>query len=389
MNREEQKDNQGGLRIEDLLDSQMESETERPGSRRSGGKKSGEKRSDGKKTQGRSGGIGIYLLTGMACIIVILLIVYIALAAQKKKEQEAMNQKVTYTQAEMELLLTNAMEEAKRAEADRILEGIKENLQAGEATALALRPFYPNDVVVTLSGKVCFYPIQEELRKNSYQGENLTVLENGEYQYLEGGQVISHKGIDVSYFQGEIDWRQVAEDGVEFAILRVGLRGYGTGRVAVDEQFENNVKGAIGNGVKVGVYFFSQSVDTEEALEEANFVLEQIAPYRITGPVVYDAELIPDSRTSGLTPDERTDMAIAFCDKVAESGYRPMIYLNLNTAFTAFDLTRLEDYDKWYAHYTSEMYYPYDYVMWQYSESGKVKGIDADVDLNISFEGWE
>ena len=117
--------------------------------------------------------------------------------------------------------------------------------------------------------------------------------------------------------------------------------------------------------------------------------MEQIAPYRITGPVVYDAEKVSDSRTSSLSSTERTDMAITFCETVKEAGYRPMVYLNLDTAFSMLERERLEEYDKWLAHYDSVMYYPYDYKIWQYSESGTVDGINGEVDLNISFEEWE
>lgn len=82
-------------------------------------------------------------------------------------------------------------------------------------------------------------------------------------------------------------------------------------------------------------------------------------------------------------------MAVTFCEAVKAAGYRPMLYLNLDTAFTVFDLTQLEQYDKWFAHYGTDMYYPYDYKIWQYSESGRVNGISSAVDLNISFEEWE
>ena len=286
-------------------------------------------------------------------------------------------------------LVAAAAETAREEEAERILEGIKQNLTDGQAIAKALRPYYPDDVVVATSGKIRFFQIQEDIKKNSYQADNLVKLENGELQYQENGQVISHKGIDVSYHQGEIDWKQVAEDGVEFAFLRVGIRGYGSGKVVLDEQFENNIKGALANGIKVGVYFYSQSINQEEVLEEANLVLEQIAPYKVTGPVVYDAEKVDDSRTSGLSAAERTDMAVTFCEKIAEAGYRPMIYLNLDTAFSMLELDRLEEYDKWLAHYGSDMYYPYDYKIWQYSEKGTVAGISSEVDMNISFEEWE
>ncbi len=335
--------------------------------------------------------IGPVILVMLSFIALILLIIYIAVAVSMKDSEETMSDEVKqiYTKEEVEALLAQAREAAKVEEAERILSGIAKNLTDGQATAKALRPFYTDDVVLATGGRVRFFPIQDGIKKNHYKAENLVKLDNGQLQYMQDGQVVSHKGIDVSYHQGKIDWKQVAEDGVEFAFLRVGLRGYGTGKVVLDEQFENNIKGALENGIKVGVYFYSQSVNQVEVLEEARLVLTQIAPYRVAGPVVYDAEKVENSRTSNLSAAERTDMAIAFCETVKEAGYEPMVYLNMDVAFTMYELERLEGYNKWFAHYSTDMYYPYDYKIWQYSESGRVAGINGDVDLNISFEAWE
>ncbi len=336
------------------------------------------------------------LLVVLSSIALILLIIYIVMAiGMRDSDKEAVSEQITqtYTREEVDAMLEKATkaarEKAKEEEARRILGGIRHNLSEGLAAAKALRPFYPDHALISVGGMIQFFPIQEGIRLNSYSEDNLVKTENGELQYMQGEKVISHKGIDVSYHQGEIDWKKVAEDGVEFAVLRVGLRGYGTGKVAVDTQFENNIKGALANDIKVGVYFYSQSVNEEEVMEEARLVLEQIAPYKVTGPVVYDAERVDGARTSELTRKERTDMAVTFCEVVKEAGYRPMIYLNMDVAFTMLELERLEDYDKWLAHYGTEMYYPYDYKMWQYSQTGTVAGIKGDVDLNISFEDWE
>lgn len=362
-----------------------ERKTEQKREQKTGQKTSGRNASARKSGKSR----GPVILAVLGCIALFLLLVYIALAAKLKREEEdaieAGNAKQSYTQEEVDALLAEAAEAAKAEEAERILGGIQQNLEDGMAAAKALRAFYPNDIVVATSGRIRFFPVQDNLKKNSYQQDNLVQLDNGELQYVENGQVISHKGIDVSYHQGEINWELVAQDGVEFAFLRVGLRGYGTGKVVVDEQFENNIKGALANGIQVGVYFYSQSVNEEEVLEEAQLVLDQIAPYRVTGPVVYDAEKVASSRTSNLTVEERTAMTLTFCRTVEAAGYRPMIYLNLDTAFSTVDLAQLEEYDKWFAHYGTDMYYPYDYKIWQYSESGSVQGIASEVDMNISF----
>lgn len=337
---------------------------------------------------------GVYLLGSLGGIMLVLLCIYgiLVLTVGREdgvKDVAAIPEKSSYTKEEVEFLVAEAREEARAEESNRILGSLKENLTAGMAFGKALREFYPNDVVIYSGGRVRFFPIQNDLKKNTFNQTNLVKLDNGQLQYLEDGKVISHKGIDVSYHQGEIDWQAVAADGVEFAIIRVGIRGYGTGKVVLDEMFEQNIQGAINNGIKVGVYFYSHSINQEEVEEEVNLVLEQIAPYKITGPVVYDAEKVSKSRTSSISMEGRTAMAVTFCEAVKAAGYRPMLYLNLDTAFTVFDLTQLEQYDKWFAHYGTDMYYPYDYKIWQYSESGRVNGISSAVDLNISFEEWE
>lgn len=198
-------------------------------------------------------------------------------------------------------------------------------------------------------------------------------------------------GIDVSKYQGNIDWEKVAAEGVEFAFLRVGLRGYGSGKIVEDDSFETNIQGALRSGIKVGVYFFSQATTEEEAIEEANFVLEKIAPYQVDCPVVFDVEKVSDStaRMNQLTPQERTNVTIAFLDTIEAAGYQSMFYHNMETALLLLELDRLEDYDRWFAYYGEQFYYPYQYGVWQYSEKGRIDGIDADVDLNIAFEMWE
>lgn len=302
---------------------------------------------------------------------------------------------VTYTQAQLDEMIAKAVEEAKTQataeEAERILGGIETGLTEGETMVETLRPFYPGDIVVVSNGSFHFVPIQEDLKKHSRVDENLIQLETGELQYQENGQVISHKGIDVSKHQGKIDWQQVAGDGVEFAFIRVGLRGYGTGKVVLDEMFEENIKGATEAGIKVGVYFYSQAINEEEAREEAALVLEQIAPYDITMPVVYDVEKVSgdSARMNALTVEERTKVTLAFCQAIEEAGYQPMIYHNMEVGTLMLDLTALEQYDKWFAYYNPDIYYPYEHQIWQYTDKGTVAGIDGEVDMNISFQMWD
>ncbi len=216
--------------------------------------------------------------------------------------------------------------------------------------------------------------------------------EEGELTYQEGETVLSYKGIDVSRYQGDINWKKVKADGVDYTFIRVGLRGYGTGEIVLDEKFEKNVKNAFSAGVKVGVYFFSQAITEQEAIEEAEFVLEQLAPYKdmITYPVAIDVEKVASAsgRMNQLTKEERTNVTVAFLERIAEEGYTPMVYANLEMFGLMLDLEALESYEKWFAYYDSSLYYPYDFKIWQYTDKGSVNGIKGDVDMNISFKVW-
>lgn len=305
---------------------------------------------------------------------------------------DAVSDAVVYSQEELDEKIAEAVSAAQNERADKVLEGIRASLSEGTTTVETLRPYYPDDIVVVSGGKFHFVPINRELKLNNYEVANLNILENGEFQYLTDGQVTSHKGIDVSSHQGNIDWNLVAQDGVEFAIIRVGYRGYGSeGRLVVDEKFENNIKGATAAGIKVGVYFFSQAINEAELLEEANLVLEQIAPYKIECPVVYDVEKTSaQGRMNAISVEERTQLTKLFCQTIADAGYRPMIYHNTEMGALLINIAELEDYDKWYASYSDQMFYPYDYKIWQYSDKGKIQGISTDVDLNICFAPvWE
>lgn len=192
-------------------------------------------------------------------------------------------------------------------------------------------------------------------------------------------------GIDVSRYQFDIDWQQVADYGVEFAMIRIGFRGYGSGALAEDEYAQANLEGALEAGIQVGVYFFSQAISVEEAEEEARYVLEYIKDYPITMPVVFDWE-IPygeNPRTQDVDARTLTDCALAFCRVIEENGYTPMVYFNTLQARSDLYISELTDYPFWLALYTPRMRFPYKVQMWQYTDSGIIPGIDASVDLNI------
>lgn len=194
-------------------------------------------------------------------------------------------------------------------------------------------------------------------------------------------------GVDVSYYQGDIDWEKVKESGIEFAMIRLGYRGYGEeGKLVEDKLAFRNIKGALDAGLQVGTYFFSQAITVEEAVEEAEFVLERIEKYHITMPVVYDWEYISaEARTANMDRRTLTDCYKAFCDKITEAGYTPMAYFNTYQSRQLMNLYELEDYPFWLALYSDRMTYPYRVEMWQYTDSGRVPGIEGNVDINLFF----
>ncbi len=202
------------------------------------------------------------------------------------------------------------------------------------------------------------------------------------------GEPAARRGIDVSAHQGRIDWAAVAADGVEYAMIRVGYRGYTEGLTSLDELFYENVAGARANGIDVGVYFFSQAIDREEAIEEAETVLRAVEGLEITYPIVFDWEDIPqEARTDGMDPKVLTGCARAFCQTIERAGYRAGVYFNQAYGYQHYNLIALESYVLWLAQYASAPDFRYRFEMWQYTNAGEVDGIEGDVDLNLSF--WQ
>lgn len=234
-----------------------------------------------------------------------------------------------------------------------------------------------------------FFPVFADVPACQLDMEQL-VTRNGYSFYTQNGEITSIAGVDVSEHQGTIDWQKVKNAGIEFALIRVGYRTYGGGDITLDTTFEENLRNADKAGIKLGVYFYSQAVTPEEAIAEADIVIDAIEPFNITYPVVFDWELIynDSARTDKVSVDTLAECCISFCERVKSAGYTPMIYQNKNTSMFKLDLPRLQDYDFWLAEYNDKPTYYYDYQMWQYTSTGKVPGINGDVDLNICFKDY-
>ncbi len=303
-----------------------------------------------------------------------------------RSELEAINAEGFYTIAETEKLVEEARAEGAREEAVSIRKSIQEKLENGDGTTSAIRSLFPDQIVVASSGRYYFFPIRDDIEKHGFSESDFEVGEDGFLDYVGDDPTVTVKnGIDVSRFQGSIDWEKVAKAGVDFAIIRAGLRGTTEGKLLSDDYFVDNVEGATENGIDVGVYFYSQAVNEEEAKEEVQIILDLIEPYDIKYPVVIDIESAESdtARTAKLTTDEYETVAKTFCEMVKQAGYTPMIYGNVKSFTLLMDAVDVDDYDIWIAYYGLPMYYPYHFNIWQYTSSGRIDGIDGDVDLNI------
>ncbi len=226
--------------------------------------------------------------------------------------------------------------------------------------------------------------IKPDVPKHDYMNDSFK--HDGYKLTYEDDSYSSRLGVDVSRHQGKINWQKVKSEGIDFAFIRLGYRGYGeAGNINLDQRFYENIKGAQDVGIDVGVYFFSQAINEEEALEEAKFVISTLEGYTLQLPVVYDPESILDdvARTDEVTGEQFTKNTIVFCDSIRENGYEPMIYSNMLWEAFEFDLSQLTDIPIWYADYEELPQTPYHFVFWQYTNEGRVSGIDGNMDLDI------
>ncbi len=268
---------------------------------------------------------------------------------------------------------------------EELLEEIKESYNDGYSTSQILKSIFTKNVVYLSNNRYNFAEINNNLAKSIIDNDKISIDDKTGYYSYEDDKYESVAGVDLSVYQGDVDFSKVKNAGFDYCMLRVGYRTYGGGVVTADANFETYVSDALKNDLDVGVYFFTSAISTAEAKEEAQFVLDAIKPYNITYPVVVDVEEIVSgtSRQESLSVEELTEIVKTFCETIEDAGYDVMIYSNLKGFIANVNLEELEDYDKWFANYDTTPYYPYKFTMWQYSQSGSVDGIDGDVDLDI------
>ena len=219
------------------------------------------------------------------------------------------------------------------------------------------------------------------------------------FRYLadDTGKITSMMGVDVSEHDGKIDWKKMKDAGIKFAIVRVGYRGPGEGTLELDKYVHDNIKGALENGLFVGVYFCTQAITEAEGIAEAEFVLNVIKDYDITWPVVFDTEewnpknyshLKDGPRGNNISRNQRTAVAKAFLDRIADAGYQPMIYTSVYWSILNINRDELSEYPFWLANYVDKVSYRYDFNIWQYTSEGKVNGLTRKFDLNVLMKPW-
>ena len=251
--------------------------------------------------------------------------------------------------------------------------------------------FIDDYFVFKQGNKFQYLPVEKNATHHSYNWDN---LEHYSYEkdYVVNGRSRALNGIDVSVFQGNIDWYSVKADGVDFAFIRLGYRGYTNGAIKVDSNFHQNIQGAKAAGVRVGVYFYSQAISRAEAIEEAQFCIDELSGYSLDLPVVFDLEGAQTNqyRTRGLGTQTAVNMVKAFCDTVENAGYDSMYYSYAKfLAEHEGMVAQLEGYDLWMAMYYRVPFFPYNFQIWQYSSTGRVAGIPKEVDMNLWFLDYQ
>lgn len=236
-------------------------------------------------------------------------------------------------------------------------------------------------------GTTKWIEISERIPLYTYDFTNLKIT-NGQMEYFIDGEKNSWLGVDLSKSSGDVDFEALRNNGIDFVMLRLGSRGYETGLLTLDESFENNISKAQGAGLEVGVTFFSQALDVKEAAEEAEFVIQNLASYKVSYPIAFDMEYIANdkARIDILDEDQKTQVAEAFLREVEKEGYRGILYGNKSWLLGELVPDKLlRDYDVWLLDPSPVPDYPYQFKMWKYAVNQDIPGIENKSSYIISF----
>lgn len=316
---------------------------------------------------------------------------------------EGVTGSITPAQSEDGYITQDQLDEIVSVQLDEQIQGIGDNaaeereqqirdimmaaaLKEGGGPMTAVRAVFPDMAFYTVDKDTYeFTPLLDNVPRNDIKEDQIVKDEDGTMHYMVDGVDRGIPMIDVSEYQGVIDWSKVAASGIKYAMIRAGYRGYGSGKLVEDKYVDDNIKGAAAAGIKFGVYFFSEAVNEAEAREEAQVCIKHLAGYKPDLPIVVDVEHIgyDDARADALDKKTRTDVTLAFVDEVKQAGYKPMLYTGLLAYFHYLDQSRICDLPLWYAFYSENLYFPYKFKCWQYTDSATVPGINGKCDMSI------
>ncbi|MCX4340169.1 MAG: glycoside hydrolase family 25 protein [Lachnospiraceae bacterium] len=331
--------------------------------------------------------------------------------AQRQKEEVAMQEELAAAQEEAAIpkrraedldfwdMYPEETEEAKAAEEKASQNPYTEKAEQEKEAERQKEEEARNDpatdgkhtLITNRDGSEEWVLISPYLAKNTL---DFTRMEDngGLKRYMENGRKISYVGVDISKHTGKIYFPGLKAAGIDYVMIRLGSRGYSSGQIALDENFKENIDGALEAGLDVGIYFYSQAISQDEAVQEANFVVQNLEPYRgkVKYPVAFNMGFVSNdkSRVEGLSREDKTNVTISFAEAVKAAGYVPMVYGDKEWLIKEVDLAKLQDYDIWLSQEEDIPDYPYRYAMWQYDTDGILNGIDGGADLNICFVGY-
>ncbi len=241
-------------------------------------------------------------------------------------------------------------------------------------------------LVINRDGEEEWVLISPYLPKHEYDFSKL-VCQSDLMKYYVDGRQVSYVGASVSKHQDYVDFVKVKKAGIDYVMIRVGSRGYGSGQMVEDDNFTDNIKRATDAGLQVGIYFSSQAITVEEAMEEAQFVIEQLEGYELTYPIAFDMGFVDNDRAriEDLTKAERTEITKTFLDAVAAQGYKTILHADKEWLIKEIDLSKLTAYDVWLEQCQDVPDHPYRFTMWNYTDTAAVDGIVGYTDLSISF----
>lgn len=283
---------------------------------------------------------------------------------EDKSSKDKLTKSERYAENAKELL----EEEEKKAKEEDLSEG-------GTKTEVT----YPD-------GTTNWIMINSSLPKNNFDPTGF-VLQDNIMRYYDNGQKNSFMGVDISDDNGTIDFEKVKKSGVDYCMVEVASRGYESGQINYDDKYYDNIQKATEAGLDVGVIFHSYAIDAQEAEEEAQVLIDNLGDFELNYPVVMHMEKMANdtTRIDALTKMQLTGIALAFCKKISEAGYKPMIMGDKYWLLRKVDLTLLQNYDIWLSQCADVPDYPYQFAMWQFSQKGTIEGIDGDVNLDICF----